>query len=473
MCLRILPPHLFHNGRSKNIQATSFRERFGTLFAVFYVETIKIMNVMKNLKSIILLSLITLSLSGQNLSVDKYPLNYDLNNATITNNTAIFSGGMIVNVDSTLTISFNAPVRCSQVRLFGASWIGDYRHVSMFTNSDYSDLTSASGGIGYYGMAGNGYNFYDEADADYNLTAFSFVVVDGQFTIDSIVFTIDEGIINQSQYDIGFITGYDSGYPNGVAAGIASVDTTIYYNNGVDAGIASVDTVAPYNNGVASVDSLVIYTEGLVDGMAIGVASVDTTVPYNNGVVYGLSQCVVVDSTAIYNDGFMDGVASIDNDAIWNEGHAAGVASVNTDSYFDAGVASVNTDSYFDAGYTAGVASVDTDSYFDAGVASVDTVAPYNNGYLAAYNEGLADCQATAIDETILDNINVYPNPTSDWITIDVDNYDHSEIYSVMGSLLENTTEQSVSLIDYNVGTYFLRVYTSEGEVAVIKVLRK
>jgi len=451
---------------------------------------------MKKFGLIILTSLITIVLCGQNISVDRYPLNYNINNATITDSTVVFSGGLIVNVDSTLTISFNSPARCSQVRLFGASWIGDYRHVSMFTNIDHSSATSESGGIGYYGMAGNGFNFYDQANSEFNITAFSLIVVSGQYTIDSIRFTIDNSIETISQYTLGWYDGYADGYD----IGEASADTISPFNNGVllgvDIGVASVDTVTPFNNGVASVDTDAIFDAGVAsvdtdviynNGYTAGAASVDTDAIYNNGVAYGLSQCDApvdtisiwnngymagsgsINTDAIYDDGYAAGVGSINTDAIYNNGYTAGVASVDTDAIFDAGVASVDTDAIFDAG----VASVDTDAIFDAGVASVDTVTPFNNGVLSGYNAGLTDCQTTGVDESTLDDISVYPNPTSDWVNINVDNYESVGIYNMMGSLLETSTESSVSLVDYNIGTYFFRVYTSEGEVAVIKVLRK
>ena len=71
-------------------------------------------------------------------------------------------------------------------------------------------------------------------------------------------------------------------------------------------------------------------------------------------------------------------------------------------------------------------------------------------------------------------NLNIYPNPTSDQITIDIKGYNgpvHIEVYDLQGRLIETTTKTIVSLKKHAKGIYVFRV--SYGDVTEeVRVLR-
>jgi hypothetical protein len=77
-----------------------------------------------------------------------------------------------------------------------------------------------------------------------------------------------------------------------------------------------------------------------------------------------VQSCGTIDTQAIYDQGFADGVASVDTQAFYNQGFVDGVASVDTQAIYN-------------QGYTA--------------------------GYTAGYNQGYADGQAAAVSSCQLD----------------------------------------------------------------------
>ena len=80
----------------------------------------------------------------------------------------------------------------------------------------------------------------------------------------------------------------------------------------------------------------------------------------------------------------------------------------------------------------------------------------------------------TSINENGLSNLTIYPNPTSDQITIDIKGYNgvvNVEVYDLQGRLLETTTNTIVSLKKHAKGIYVLKV--SYGEVTEeVRVVR-
>jgi hypothetical protein len=72
-------------------------------------------------------------------------------------------------------------------------------------------------------------------------------------------------------------------------------------------------------------------------------------------------------------------------------------------------------------------------------------------------------------------NVNVYPNPTSDQITIDIKGYNgvvNVEVYDLQGRLLETTSNTKVSLKKHAKGIYVLKV--SYGEITEeVRVVRE
>ena len=74
----------------------------------------------------------------------------------------------------------------------------------------------------------------------------------------------------------------------------------------------------------------------------------------------------------------------------------------------------------------------------------------------------------------ISNNINVFPNPTNEKITISVSNYNgniKTEVYDLIGHRLQTTNETTISLQDYARGIYLLKVAYGDRveEVKVIK----
>ena len=86
----------------------------------------------------------------------------------------------------------------------------------------------------------------------------------------------------------------------------------------------------------------------------------------------------------------------------------------------------------------------------------------------------IVDEECTGITENGLSNLTIFPNPTSDQITIDIKGYNgviNVEVYDLQGRLLETTTNTIVSLKKHPKGIYVLKV--SYGEVTEeVRVVR-
>ena len=71
-------------------------------------------------------------------------------------------------------------------------------------------------------------------------------------------------------------------------------------------------------------------------------------------------------------------------------------------------------------------------------------------------------------------NINVFPNPTNENITISVNNFNgniQTEVYDLIGNRLQMTNETTISLQDYSRGIYLLKVAYG-GRVKELKVIK-
>jgi hypothetical protein len=74
--------------------------------------------------------------------------------------------------------------------------------------------------------------------------------------------------------------------------------------------------------------------------------------------------------------------------------------------------------------------------------------------------------ECTGISENGRNNLSIYPNPTSDQITLDIKGYSgviNVHVYDLQGRLLETTNSTKVSLKKHAKGIYVLKV--SYGEV--------
>jgi hypothetical protein len=67
--------------------------------------------------------------------------------------------------------------------------------------------------------------------------------------------------------------------------------------------------------------------------------------------------------------------------------------------------------------------------------------------------------------------VNVFPNPTTDEITIALENKEYSgvEVYSIQGTLMFDTKESKISLVNFPGGVYFLRIKGVDNVYKIIK----
>jgi hypothetical protein len=70
-------------------------------------------------------------------------------------------------------------------------------------------------------------------------------------------------------------------------------------------------------------------------------------------------------------------------------------------------------------------------------------------------------------------DMKVYPNPTTGYITIDVDNYKNCTVYAMNGSVAALTTSKRVDMTNMPVGMYIIRVTLTDNTVLTHKIVRK
>jgi hypothetical protein len=83
-------------------------------------------------------------------------------------------------------------------------------------------------------------------------------------------------------------------------------------------------------------------------------------------------------------------------------------------------------------------------------------------------------------DHQISLNMKVYPNPTSDFLILNVGNFDlstlHFELYDISGKLLERkkitSITETISLVNLPSSTYFLKVTSNNEEIKTFKVIK-
>ena len=108
--------------------------------------------------------------------------------------------------------------------------------------------------------------------------------------------------------------------------------------------------------------------------------------------------------------------------------------------------------------------SVDDSTWSATNWMDIDMIANFSN-----------DCNpSTANINEIEKKLSIYPNPTSEEITISVENFNggfEAKLYSFTGKLLETTNKTAISLADYPTGIYLLKVSYGDRieEVKVVK----
>lgn len=74
----------------------------------------------------------------------------------------------------------------------------------------------------------------------------------------------------------------------------------------------------------------------------------------------------------------------------------------------------------------------------------------------------------------------IYPNPTSDYLTLRVEDYDGMnlsyQLFDVNGRLLENIkvtgSETTISMVQFSPGAYFLKILDSNKDIKTFKIIK-
>ncbi|MFL2579627.1 MAG: T9SS type A sorting domain-containing protein [Parvicellaceae bacterium] len=108
--------------------------------------------------------------------------------------------------------------------------------------------------------------------------------------------------------------------------------------------------------------------------------------------------------------------------------------------------------------------SVDDSTWSDNNWHNIDNHTSFSN-----------DCNPSSVD--IIENLNnilIYPNPTNEEITISINNFNgniQTEVYDFIGNRLHTTNKTTISLRDYSLGIYLLKV-TYGDRVQEVKVIK-
>lgn len=96
-----------------------------------------------------------------------------------------------------------------------------------------------------------------------------------------------------------------------------------------------------------------------------------------------------------------------------------------------------------------------------------------NRNQLGTHN--LCNPGLSVSDNFLSNGIKVYPNPTFDSITINDDNalISEVEVFSVLGQRIAKTSENPVSFEFYESGVYLLKIHLKNGEIRMIRILKK
>ena len=82
------------------------------------------------------------------------------------------------------------------------------------------------------------------------------------------------------------------------------------------------------------------------------------------------------------------------------------------------------------------------------------------------------DC--TGVEEQVLNNVNIYPNPAQDFIMIDSENVEYVEVIDIYGRVITSSEingETRIEMSDFADGIYYVRLH-SNGATAVQKVVK-
>jgi hypothetical protein len=105
----------------------------------------------------------------------------------------------------------------------------------------------------------------------------------------------------------------------------------------------------------------------------------------------------------------------------------------------------------------------------------VEILHAYSNNSLALKRSLFLKGTPAFKNENLLDDISIYPNPVKDFITIkSINNSDvfKTEIYDLMGSLLELSNKKVINIEDYPSGIYILKII-SNNTIQDFKVIKE
>jgi len=87
------------------------------------------------------------------------------------------------------------------------------------------------------------------------------------------------------------------------------------------------------------------------------------------------------------------------------------------------------------------------------------------------YNDDVA-----SVNEKVnLIEVSVYPNPTTDFITIDESDFtiENVEVFNILGKKVKTTNKSRFSVNEFSNGVYILRINTTEGKTVTTKIIKK
>lgn len=103
--------------------------------------------------------------------------------------------------------------------------------------------------------------------------------------------------------------------------------------------------------------------------------------------------------------------------------------------------------------------------------ASTSTITVPANSYVI-----ISNMDPSGVEDVIADsdkyNVNIYPNPATDFISVDADNIIDVEVYSLTGAMVAKSNASTVDVSNLATGNYIVKVIT-ENSVATSKLIKK
>ena len=73
------------------------------------------------------------------------------------------------------------------------------------------------------------------------------------------------------------------------------------------------------------------------------------------------------------------------------------------------------------------------------------------------------------INENI-NNAHIYPNPASQTVTIQVENFQKVEIYNIFGQLVDVKSSNTIDVSNYSQGVYIFKIFDTDNNAAARRV---